>query len=496
MSRYFVILGTMRTGSNLLETTLAQFPELVCHGEAFNPAFPGKPKAKDCLGWTLAQRDADPLGFLAHLTRATPGQIPGFRLFDGHSKPVLEHVLSDPDCARIVLRRNPLDSFISLQIARTTDQWILRNPARRVEARVRFEPAAFETYRAQILAYYARLRATMQTSGTTAFELDYEDLKSRETIDGLARFIGATFLPPRLEERIARQNPGGLADKLENPEELAAWLGAAPAAVPSREGPPPLVSPGQAVLSRHHSLIFLPLPGTGTLAALGAMERMDHSGGDTLPDPPDSLLKRMDGGEPFDTSLGRAELMAARAGRLVFAMLRHPAGRAYGMFTAQAFPGAETVAWVRQSLTARFGPLPSLRQVALGREQAAGHDLARQREMFHAFLDLIEDGRSGAGPALSAWAPQIEHLAAWTALVPPDRLCRLETFGPDMRALSHALRLSPLPPNALGTIAAAAEPPVFPGAEVIDAALEDRIAALYADDFAAFGYGPFRPQIV
>ena len=40
--RYFAIFGAMRTGSNLLERSINQFPGLHCHGELFNPSFVGK----------------------------------------------------------------------------------------------------------------------------------------------------------------------------------------------------------------------------------------------------------------------------------------------------------------------------------------------------------------------------------------------------------------------------------------------------------------------
>ena len=59
---------------------------------------------------------------------------------------MLEPVLSDPRCAKIILTRNPLDSYHLSKIARETKQWQLKNIKRRREAQVEFEAEAFVKY--------------------------------------------------------------------------------------------------------------------------------------------------------------------------------------------------------------------------------------------------------------------------------------------------------------------------------------------------------------
>ncbi|MEM7671208.1 MAG: nodulation protein NodH, partial [Pseudomonadota bacterium] len=124
--RYFVIIGTMRSGSNFLEKQIAASDDVVTYGEAFNPAFTGGPKRPDLAGWTVSDRDADPLGFLAALLDDAAPATMGFRLFNGHSDRLLAHVVDDPDCGVIVLRRDAAESFVSLRIAEATGQWLLK----------------------------------------------------------------------------------------------------------------------------------------------------------------------------------------------------------------------------------------------------------------------------------------------------------------------------------------------------------------------------------
>ena len=118
----FVVLAEMRTGSNFLETNLNGIEGISCLGEAFNPHFIGYPNQDTLLGLDKSARDADPLGLLTRI-REAPGGISGFRYFHDHDPRILDAVLDDPACAKIILTRNPLDSYVSWKIAQATGQW-------------------------------------------------------------------------------------------------------------------------------------------------------------------------------------------------------------------------------------------------------------------------------------------------------------------------------------------------------------------------------------
>ena len=55
-----------------------------------------------------------------------------------------DHVLSDPACAKIILTRNPLESYVSHKIAAETKQWRLGNVVHRKKTQVTFDAAEFE----------------------------------------------------------------------------------------------------------------------------------------------------------------------------------------------------------------------------------------------------------------------------------------------------------------------------------------------------------------
>ncbi len=116
-STAFVVFAEMRTGSNFLEANLNAFDGVTCHGEAFNPHFIGYPNRDEILGITQAERDADPAAAAATDPRAGRRGWPGSAIFHDHDPRVLATLLADPRCAKIVLTRNPVDSYVSWKIA-------------------------------------------------------------------------------------------------------------------------------------------------------------------------------------------------------------------------------------------------------------------------------------------------------------------------------------------------------------------------------------------
>ena len=132
------MFAEMRTGSNLLETHLNAMEGVTCHGEAFNPAFIGYPNRDDILGISKKQREQKP-DLLVQAIRNADG-LNGFRYFHEHDPRILADIIADERCAKIILTRNPLDSFVSLQIARATNQWKLTDETRRKTSQIEFQP--------------------------------------------------------------------------------------------------------------------------------------------------------------------------------------------------------------------------------------------------------------------------------------------------------------------------------------------------------------------
>jgi len=221
----FVVFAEMRTGSNLLEANLNALPGVHSHGEVFNRYILGKKDRTELLGITMDERDRDPRPLLRKLREETEG-LPGFRFFHDHDLRILDDVLPDPACAKIILTRNPLESYVSWKIAQATDQWKLTNPRRLKTAKVRFDLPEFLQHLRDIQAFQLLLMQALQTTGQTAFYLDYEDLGSLEVMNGLAAFLGVEARLKQLDDTLKKQNPGPLEDKLENPEALAEAIAA------------------------------------------------------------------------------------------------------------------------------------------------------------------------------------------------------------------------------------------------------------------------------
>ena len=177
MSKKFVLLASMRTGSNLLNSYLNQYQGLVCHGEAFNPTFVGlEPEYLSRLGWSrddVARRDADPLGFLS-LINGVAAEAVGLHMFPGHNSAILDMLLHDKNVRKLCLRRSIIQSFVSLQSARKTDVWRTTNrdhtkhlPVE--ERRIVFVPAEFEKYRLKIDGFWKNVLKVSQTPDRNIF---------------------------------------------------------------------------------------------------------------------------------------------------------------------------------------------------------------------------------------------------------------------------------------------------------------------------------------
>ncbi|MDN5788591.1 MAG: sulfotransferase domain-containing protein, partial [Pseudorhodobacter sp.] len=219
----FVLFAEMRTGSNFLEANLNAMPGVSCHGELFNPHFIGKLNQDAAFGVTLAEREADPLTLLRQMREENPG-IAGFRYFHDHDPRVLPAVLADPRCAKVILTRNPVESYVSWKIAQATGQWKLTQVKRLKTAKAQFDAAEFSAHLAQLQAFQLALLHGLQASGQTAFYIDYEDINDTAVLNGLALFLGVEPALSAPDGTLKKQNPEDISEKVENFAEMEAAL--------------------------------------------------------------------------------------------------------------------------------------------------------------------------------------------------------------------------------------------------------------------------------
>ncbi|MEP1930023.1 MAG: hypothetical protein ABJJ37_01940, partial [Roseibium sp.] len=375
---YFVVFAEMRTGSNLLESNLNAFESLTCHGEAFNPSFIGYPNKTEILGITKQIRDHDPASLINAVKTISVG-LGGFRYFHDHDARILKICLPDPRCAKIILTRNPLESYVSWKIAQETGQWKLTNVKRRRDATVEFDAVEFATHRDRIQSFQLQLAHALQVSGQSAFHLTYDDLLDVDVLNGLARFLGQRDKLKVLDKKLKKQNPSPLSSKVSNFSEMEDELSRLDLHnldhVPSFETRRGATVPSY-IAAATAPLLYLPIRG-GPQAAVR------------------QWLMDLDGAEPDElhTKMNQKELRQwkrKRPGHRSFTVLRHPAARLHSVFCHRILnTGEGSYPRIRQALKKHFKvPLPQ-------DVTNPGYDKTTHRHAFSGFLEFVRANLAG-----------------------------------------------------------------------------------------------------
>lgn len=457
----FVILAGMRTGSNFLEANLNALPGVTCFGEVFNPHFIGHKDVDELMGVTLDQRIANPKPLLRRLRNDTSG-IAGFRFFHDHDPRVLDIVLEDPGCAKIVLTRNPVDSYVSWKIAQATGQWKLTEARGAKSATARFDAEEFRAQLAATQAFHLQVLRVLQTTGQAAFVLDYEDLGVVEVLNGLAAFLGVEERLKAIDDSLKKQNPAPLETRLENPEDMHAALaqadlfGLARSPVFEPRRPPAVPS---AVVASGAPLVFFPV----------------RSG-------PDAVIRSwLAQFGPLAEGLDHKSLRQWKrqtAGHRSFTVVRHPLLRAHVAFRDRIVSGEMPDR--RRSLIRGYGArLP---------EPGQPFDSpAEEREAFRLFLTFARHATSGqTGHRVDPhWASQTAILQGIAQFHPLDLTIREDRLTEALAFLSA--EVGALPPAPL-----AADPAVAALRAIHDPSLDEAAEAAYARDYHGFGFGPWQ----
>lgn len=472
MARFhsFVLFAEMRTGSNFLEANLNALPGVACMGEAFNPAFIGYPGREDLLGITRAERDADPARLLAAI-RGQDGVLGGFRFFNDHDPRLLDLVLPDPGCAKIILTRNPVDSHVSHLIARATGQWKLTNASHAKSEVVTFDPDQFEQHLQQLQAFQLRLLHALQTTGQSAFYIDYDDLQDLEVLNGLAAWLGVSGRLGSLDRKLKKQNPEPLRNKVANFEAMEQALARldrfnlnrTPNFEPRRGPAIPAI-----IAAASSPLLYLPIKG-------GPEDQVRR------------WLTALDGAPPQDGFTAKTlrqwknRRRDDRGGHRSFTVIRHPLARAHATFCDRILAtGPGSYAGIRESLRNNHGlPIP---------ESAPPPDWpdAEHRAAFAAFLVFLRANLSAQTAIRTdpAWATQTAILQGMAGFALPDHILRESEAPEALPALAASLGVA-----AGGNPASWPESPADTRlARIHDAELESLARDAYGRDYMTFGF--------
>lgn len=457
----FVMFAEMRTGSNFLEANLNALDGVTCHGEVFNPFFIGKKDQTELFDITLDQRERDPLSLIKRLQERTDG-LAGFRYFHDHDPRVFDAVVDDPACAKIILTRNPAESYVSWKIAQATGQWKLTNPKNLKTARARFDALEFERHLEALQAFQIRLLHRLQVTGQTAYYIDYEDIQDVEVLNGLAAWLGVSGRLSAVDDTLKKQNPEELADKVTNFDQMAESLARLDrfnlSRTPNFEPRRPAMIPS-FMAARDAPLLYMPMRGgpvaqvTGWLATFGGLER-------------DFVQKTL------------RQWKRTYPGHRSFTVVRHPLARAHAVFCSQILGSQQQD--FRNMLSRQHGL--NLPKIGAGYADADAHKAG-----FTAFLRFVKKNLGGqtAVKVDAHWASQTAVLQGFAQFQGPDVVLREDRLSAGLAWLCAEVGTpAPALPAALE-----AEPIAL--TSIWDEELEIACRDAYGRDYVGFGYGDY-----
>jgi len=475
----FIMLGSMRSGSNLLEKYLNQYSGLICRGELFQKSFIGKQRCQNFLGVSIDARNENPQQLLDRLKAKHPRKITGFRFFQDHDKRVLEAALVDPFCAKIILTRDPIESFVSLQIALKTQQWLVSDIAHRKEVQIQFDLEAFATYQKHRAAYYAEIHKSLAATEQPYFEIDYSMLNTVENVNRLAAFIGDRQGKTTLNEPIKKQNPGRLSSKIINIDEVRAALD-----TPSlHDGQPPIIKPvfesgtdlSRAYFCKNLPLAFGPIPGVPDLGVRNWLEAQDKR-------PPQNGF----------TAHRFSEWQAQHKDTRFFSVVRHPVLRAYNAFSNKIFATEpDGYVGIRKVLEDQFGMFLPQGQIAASHNrrdlERAGYGVGEHRISFKLFLIFVAANLNNETKIRQdgKWQLQSEIIRRYRILHPEVLVLKEKSLELGLQYLENRMDLPPVSgwknqPDPAYT---------FTISQIYDEEIEALTLAAYGPDYQDFRYG-------
>lgn len=217
----FFLVAAARTGSNLLVDYLNQLAGVQCFSEILNWRSPIAPRLR-----------TSPEGAILHVKRwlqtvRTPQR--GCKLFFNHLQDFrlsIAHVdAAFPSAKYIVLYREALaEQFVSLQLARLTQQWLLLPGEQQKQVPVIVDPTELRRFCQSVRQEYQEV-LTHRAIRERSIVLSYEEL-TEDPVGCLRDQVCSLLEVPAVEPQatLRKQNPQPLSQRVANYSEIAAFV--------------------------------------------------------------------------------------------------------------------------------------------------------------------------------------------------------------------------------------------------------------------------------
>jgi len=201
--RFFCVLAVPRTGSSLLNHVLSTIPEMTACAELFHPTYHGEfPDGERCAlsrrsGLDLsdeaafaAWKRAHPVATLEAIHEGARGQrIVTFKVFPSHPKPGLleSDLMAHDDIAFAILRRRPIESFISSSKADAVGAFNGRDTT---GIKPELSAEVFVAWARKTWRWYRWCEAGLEKYGKSPVRIGYErDLNRKSGIEAVRHLI-------------------------------------------------------------------------------------------------------------------------------------------------------------------------------------------------------------------------------------------------------------------------------------------------------------------
>jgi hypothetical protein len=394
--------------------------------------------------------------------------LAGFRYFHDHDPRILDHCLHDPRCAKIILTRNPIDSYVSRKIATATGQWRLNDLKGAKSARISFDRSEFEEHLEVLQQFQLRLMHSLQVTGQTGFYIAYDDLSDPEVLNGMAAFLGVDHQKKKASQKTKVQNPSSLETKVENFDEMAEALARIDrfnlSRTPNFEPRRAPMVPGY-VAAAEAPLLFQPIEAGPVRRVQTWLAALDGVGVEEL--------------QRGFTQKTLRQWKRKNKGHRAFTVVRHPVQRLHQAFTNRILHHGKETQWdLRTALRDTYKlPIP---------EGPPGKDYGvdQHRAAFMAFVKFVKGNLGGqTGLRVDAgWATQTGIVQGMAQVQVPDMVLREDDLARGLAQLADQVGI--VAPD----VSAPDENLVITLAGIYDDVLEAEVRAAYQRDYMMFGF--------